>query len=464
MLIIPAIDLKDGACVRLRQGRMEDSTVFSDDPVSMAAKWVEGGCRRLHLVDLNGAFEGQPVNGEVVTAIAKRYPNLPIQIGGGIRSLETIEHYVKAGVSYVIIGTKAVKQPEFVAEACKAFPGKVIVGLDAKDGFVATDGWAEVSSVQVIDLAKRFEADGVSAIAYTDIAKDGMMQGCNVPFTKALAEATSIPVIASGGIHNLGDIKALLDAKTRASSVPSPAAPSMKAPSMSLRPRPSATTTKAEDRTWHWPSASSLAWTWTTAGWSRASSSRTSAMPATRWKSRVATTSRVLTRSLSDITASVDGRDTTLHTVERMASQVFIPLTVGGGVRTVQDIRNLLNAGADKVSINTAAVFHPEFVGEAAERFGSQCIVVAIDAKKVSGPGEAPRWEIFTHGGRKPTGLDAVAWAKKMEGLGPVRSCSPAWTRRHEERFRSGRDPGHQRCSGYSGDRLGWCRQPATPG
>ncbi len=205
MLIIPAIDLKDGACVRLRQGRMEDSTVFSDDPVSMAAKWVEGGCRRLHLVDLNGAFEGQPVNGEVVTAIARRYPNLPIQIGGGIRSLETIEHYVKAGV--------AVKQPEFVAEACRAFPGKVIVGLDAKDGFVATDGWAEVSSVQVIDLAKRFEADGVSAIVYTDIAKDGMMQGCNVPFTAALAAATKIPVIASGGIHNLGDIKTLLDAK-----------------------------------------------------------------------------------------------------------------------------------------------------------------------------------------------------------------------------------------------------------
>lgn len=132
MLIIPAIDLKDGACVRLRQGRMEDSTVFSDDPVSMAAKWVEGGCRRLHLVDLNGAFEGQPVNGEVVTAIAKRYPTLPIQIGGGIRTLETIEHYVRAGVSYVIIGTKAVKEPEFVAEACKAFPGKVIVGLDAR--------------------------------------------------------------------------------------------------------------------------------------------------------------------------------------------------------------------------------------------------------------------------------------------------------------------------------------------
>jgi len=209
MLIIPAIDLKDGACVRLRQGLMEDSTVFSDDPVAMAARWVNAGARRLHLVDLNGAFAGEPVNGEVVTAIAAAYPRLPIQIGGGIRDLETIERYVQAGVSYVIIGTRAVKDPEFVGQACRAFPGKIIVGLDAKDGQVATDGWAEVSSLQATDLARRFEGDGVSAIVYTDIARDGMMQGVNVEATTIMAQASSIPVIASGGITDIDDIRAL---------------------------------------------------------------------------------------------------------------------------------------------------------------------------------------------------------------------------------------------------------------
>ena len=209
MLVIPAIDLKDGKCVRLRQGLMDDSTVYGDDPVSMAQRWVDAGARRLHLVDLNGAFAGTPINGEAVTAIAKKFPKLPIQIGGGIRSIEIIEQYLNAGVSYVIIGTKAVKEPQFIAEVCKKFPNRIIVGIDAKNGLVATDGWAEVSSVKATDLAKRFEQDGVTAIVYTDISRDGMMQGVNVEATVALAEASTIPVIASGGVTNMDDIRAL---------------------------------------------------------------------------------------------------------------------------------------------------------------------------------------------------------------------------------------------------------------
>lgn len=210
MLVIPAIDLKDGKCVRLRQGLMDDSTVFSDDPVAIARRWVEQGARRLHLVDLNGAFAGEPVNGEVVTAIAKEFPELPIQIGGGIRTAETIEYYLKAGVNYVIIGTKAVKEPAFVTEMCQRFPGHIIVGLDAKNGFVATDGWAEVSEVKATGLAKQFEADGVNEIIYTDIARDGMMQGVNVEATVEMARASTIPIIASGGITNMEDIRRLL--------------------------------------------------------------------------------------------------------------------------------------------------------------------------------------------------------------------------------------------------------------
>ena len=209
MIVIPAIDLKDGACVRLRQGEMDDATVFGHDPVAMAGRWVKEGCRRLHLVDLNGAFEGKPMNEEAVRGIASAYPDVPIQIGGGIRDLETIDAYVKAGVSWVIIGTKAVTNPEFVKEACKAFPGKIIVGIDARNGMVATDGWAKVTNVEVGDLARQFEQDGVSAIIYTDIARDGMMQGVNVESTLQLASSISIPVIASGGITDMDDLRAL---------------------------------------------------------------------------------------------------------------------------------------------------------------------------------------------------------------------------------------------------------------
>ncbi|MDF1822744.1 MAG: 1-(5-phosphoribosyl)-5-[(5-phosphoribosylamino)methylideneamino]imidazole-4-carboxamide isomerase [Alcanivoracaceae bacterium] len=214
MLLIPAIDLKDGKCVRLKQGRMEDDTVFSEDPVAVADHWVARGARRLHLVDLNGAFAGEPVNGDIVNAIARKHPDLPIQIGGGIRSPEIIQAYLDAGVQWLIIGTKAVKEPAFVREMCQQFPGHIIVGLDAKGGMVATDGWANVTDVEVTGLARKFEQDGVSAIVYTDISRDGMLQGVNVEATATLAKAVDIPIIASGGITNLDDVRHLCDARS----------------------------------------------------------------------------------------------------------------------------------------------------------------------------------------------------------------------------------------------------------
>ena len=210
MLIIPAIDLKDGQCVRLRQGLMEDTTVFSNDPAQMAAQWVEQGARRLHLVDLNGAFEGKPVNAESVNEITKTFPDLPVQIGGGIRDMAIANAYIEAGISFLIIGTMAVTHPQFVSQLCREFPGKVIVGLDANNGLVATEGWAKQTDLHVVDLAKRFEQDGVSSIVYTDIARDGMMQGVNYQATADLAKQTSIDVIASGGITNIDDIQNLL--------------------------------------------------------------------------------------------------------------------------------------------------------------------------------------------------------------------------------------------------------------
>ncbi len=209
MLLIPAIDLKDGKCVRLRQGRMEDSTVFSDDPVAMAGRWVEAGARRLHLVDLNGAFAGQPVNAQVIRRIAEAFPDVPIQVGGGIREEETVETYLDAGVEFVIIGTKAVQDPHFVSDLCVGYAGHIIVGLDAKDGRVAVNGWSKLSKHNVIDLAQIFERYGVEAIVYTDISRYGMMQGVNVEATVRLAQAISIPVIASGGVSTLDDVRAL---------------------------------------------------------------------------------------------------------------------------------------------------------------------------------------------------------------------------------------------------------------
>ena len=218
MLLIPAIDLKYGHCVRLKQGDMDQATVFSEDPGEMALHWLRQGARRLHLVDLNGAFAGKPKNEAAVKSIIKAVQwyadengldEIPIQLGGGIRDLDTIERYLDSGLSYIIIGTAAVKSPGFLHDACSAFPGQIIVGLDAKDGKVATDGWSKLSGHEVVDLAVKFESYGIESIIYTDIGRDGMMGGVNIEATVRLAQAVSVPVIASGGVHNLADVEAL---------------------------------------------------------------------------------------------------------------------------------------------------------------------------------------------------------------------------------------------------------------
>lgn len=210
MLLIPAIDLKDGHCVRLKQGDMDQSTTFSEDPAAMARRWIDAGARRLHLVDLNGAFAGKPQNHAAIKAILREVgDDIPVQLGGGIRDLDTIERYIDDGLRYVIIGTAAVKNPGFLKDACSAFGGHIIVGLDARDGKVATDGWSKLTGHEVADLGKKFEDYGVESIIYTDIGRDGMLSGINIDATVKLAQALTIPVIASGGLSNMADIDKL---------------------------------------------------------------------------------------------------------------------------------------------------------------------------------------------------------------------------------------------------------------
>lgn len=211
MLIIPAIDLRNGKCVRLSQGRRDAETVYSEDPLAVAARWVKAGARRLHIVDLDGANDGQPVNAEMIHAIAEAHPDLVIQVGGGIRDEDSIQSYLDAGVNYVILGTKAVTAPHFVADACMEFPSHIIVGLDVRDGRVAIEGWSKLSRHNAVDLAQQFEQEGVAAIIYTDISRDGMLNGLNVEATASLARELAIPVIASGGIASLDDVRALCE-------------------------------------------------------------------------------------------------------------------------------------------------------------------------------------------------------------------------------------------------------------
>jgi len=211
MILIPAIDIKAGRCVRLRQGKMNEETIFGDNPLAIAERWIQQGAERLHIVDLDGAVEGYPKNDQIIHDIARKFPNIPIQVGGGIRNKAAVEAYLNSGVQFVVVGTRAVNEPDFVSDLCSDFSGHIIVGLDAREGKIATDGWSKLSGHDVIDTALKFERDGVVAIIYTDIERDGMLSGPNVDATARLAASIQTPVIASGGIRDLDDIDSLLD-------------------------------------------------------------------------------------------------------------------------------------------------------------------------------------------------------------------------------------------------------------
>ena len=416
MILFPAIDLKDGECVRLELGDMDQATVFNEDPAGQARKFAEQGFEWLHLVDLNGAFEGRPVNAEAVDAILKAV-DLPVQLGGGIRNLDMIERWLAKGIRRVILGTIAVRDPGLVKRACKAFPGCIAVGIDARGGRVAIEGWAETSSLQAGELAARFEDAGVAAIIYTDIDRDGVLKGINIEATLDLASSTSIPIIASGGLASIEDIsrllqpdcarlegvisgRALYDGRLDAVAAPRSHTPLQKRCVM-LKARVIPCLDVKDGRVVKGVNFVDL---------------RDAGDPVEIAKAYDAAGADEL--CFLDITASHEDRGIILDVVRHTAEQCFMPLTVGGGVRTVDDIRRLLLAGADKVSINTAAVNDRQFVRQAAEKFGSQCIVVAIDAKRASPPDESPRWEIFTHGGREAAGIDAVEFAREVVALG----------------------------------------------
>ena len=423
MILFPAIDLKDGQCVRLVQGDMTRATMFNADPAAQARAFVAQGFDYLHVVDLDGAFAGKPMNAEAVRDILAGL-TVKLQLGGGIRDMKTVRGWLESGVTRVIIGTAAVRDPDFVREAARLYPGRIAVGVDAREGVVAIEGWAKTSDISALDLARRFQDAGVAAIIYTDIARDGALAGLNVESTIALADKLEIPVIASGGLASIEDIRRLTepDCARLAGAIVGRALYDGR-----LDPRAALTLLHAGGR-----------------------AERPDRVGAVTLKARVIPCLDVkdgrVVKGVNfvnlrdagdpvesaiaydqagadelcflDITASHEDRGILFDVVRRTAEVCFMPLTVGGGVRTTDDIRKLLLAGADKASINSAAVADRDIVRQASEKFGAQCVVVAIDAKRVSAPGEAPRWEIFTHGGRRATGIEAIGYAREVAALG----------------------------------------------
>ncbi len=400
MKIFPAIDIKDKKCVRLIKGDFNNKTEYEMSPVKQAGKYKDHGFKNLHIVDLDGALTGETVNLDIIQEIVKKF-DLKVEVGGGIRNSDSIQKYIDAGVEKVILGSAAIKDKSFLREACVKFPNKIALGLDAKDGYLSVSGWKENSNKLIIDYLKEVNDYGVSRIIYTDINRDGMKQSPNFSETSKVAEISNCPVIISGGVSSIDDIKrakslknvegiivgkAIYDGDIQLEELVKEMLKNRIIPCLDVKNGRVVKGINFVDL-------------------------KDAGDPVEQAK--IYSDGGADEICFLDITASNENRDIIYDVVQKTSKKCFVPLTVGGGVRSVEDIHKLLNCGADKVSINTAAVENSKVVIDSSKKFGSQCIVVAIDAKK-----NGDKWEVFTHGGRKNSGIDVLEYAKQIEQNG----------------------------------------------
>lgn len=400
MILFPAIDIRNGKCVRLTQGDYNQEKVYSEDPVEIARQWEEQQAEFIHIVDLDGAKTGESSNKAIIKTIAQQ-TGIPIQVGGGIRSLSIIEEYTVAGVDRVIIGTAAINNKAFLQEALEKYGEKIAVSIDARGGYVATDGWTETSTVKAIDLIKELDDMGVQTIIYTDILKDGMLQGPNLYELQAVNEITSINVIASGGVSSMKDIEALMELNLYGTIIGKALYDGNLSFDEIVKAKPMKRIIPCLDVD-----------KGRVVKGRRFQNIQDVADPVAFAKKYNQAGADELV--FYDITASIENRGLFLDLIERVAAEITIPFTVGGGIRTIDDIQRVLKAGADKVSINSAAIENPQFIKEAALKFGSKSIVFAMDVKQTNDN----QWQVFKNGGQTNTSIDAIEWAKQGEQLG----------------------------------------------
>jgi phosphoribosylformimino-5-aminoimidazole carboxamide ribotide isomerase len=400
---IPAIDIRGGRCVRLVQGDFSRETTYADDPVEMARHWQAQGASRLHVVDLDGAREGSRANADVIARLLKAV-TIPVQVGGGIRGEGTAQALIDQGADRVIVGTAAAEQPaELQGWLRRLGPERVVIGIDARDGKVATRGWLETTHLEATTFARSLAQMGVVRVLHTDIARDGVLGGPNVQATRALIDSSGLHVIASGGVSSIDDLRALAEAGARRGgsdrryrALRRPTASGGGGRVLTRRVIPCLDVDRGR-----------------VIRGVKFSADKVVGDPV----ELAAEYNRQGADELVfyDITASAEGRGLMMEVLHRAAGEVFIPLTVGGGVSTADDMKALLRAGADKVSVNTQAVLKPDLIAQGADRFGSQCIVLSMD---VLWNAQDEFYEIVTHGGRKRTGMEALEWAQRGVELG----------------------------------------------